>query len=62
MDTAKPEDKTFEELLSELGVQPKPLDPNYDYTPIFWNGMVVGTRQDIIDGNLDPFDRSAWGP
>ena len=56
-----PNDKTIEELIAELELESsKPLDPNYDYTPVFWNGMLVGTKQDIIDGKIDPTDRSAW--
>ena len=33
-----------------------------DTTPIFHKGIYTGTRQDIIDGNLDPTDESAWKP
>jgi len=36
--------------------------PEPDMTPIFWNGMLVGTRQDLIDGKIDPTDRDAWKP
>ena len=40
-------------------------DPNApdapDTTPVFWNGMVVGTRDDLKTGKIDPLDRDAWG-
>jgi len=41
-------------------------DPNApkkpDMTPIFHGGVLIGTRQDIIDGKIDPTDRDAWKP
>ncbi len=33
-----------------------------DLTPVTWNGMIVGTRQDLIEGRIDPTDRDAWKP
>ena len=40
----------------------KPKDPNYDYTPVFHMGQVVGCVQDIKDGKLDPTDNDTWKP
>lgn len=53
----------IENLLKQFEIDiAKPLDPNHDYTPVIWNGQIVGTRQDLIDGKIDPMDISAWGP
>lgn len=37
-----------------------PTEP--DNTPIFHGGAIVGTRQGLIDGKIDPTDQSAWKP
>ena len=37
-----------------------PVEP--DLTPVFWNGMLVGSREDLKDGTIDPMDSSAWKP
>jgi len=33
-----------------------------DLTPIFHGGVLIGSRQDLIDGKIDPTDQSAWKP
>jgi len=33
-----------------------------DNTPIFHGGVCIGSRQDLIDGKIDPTDRDAWKP
>ena len=38
-----------------MGVD-KPVGP--DLTPIFHGGALIGTQQDLIDGKIDPTDRS----
>jgi hypothetical protein len=43
------------------GVPEKSKSKERDNTPIFWGGVVVGTRQDILDGKIDMSDRS-WKP
>ena len=43
-------------------VPEKPKSTKVDNTPVFWCGMVVGTRQDVIDGKIDMSDRDGWKP
>jgi len=31
-----------------------------DLTPIFHNGVLIGSRQEVIDGDLDLLDRDMW--
>ena len=37
-----------------------PREP--DTTPIFHGGVLVGSRQDLASGKIDPTDSSAWKP
>lgn len=61
MDSKDPKTYSIYNIIEEMNKEfSKPLDPNYDYTPIFWGGMYVGTRQDLKDGKIDPTDRNAW--
>jgi len=48
--------ENFDKIMNE------PADPERDNTPIFHGGVLVGCRQDLIDGKLDPMDRDAWKP
>jgi len=47
-------DDLFDEALKEIDSDSSNLEP------IFWNGMIVGTKQDLIDGKIDPLDRDQW--
>lgn len=31
-----------------------------DSSPVFWNGMVVGTTEDLRDGKIDPTNTDKW--
>jgi len=57
-------DKTIDEMIKDFenDTMETKLDPDCDYTPVFWNGMLVGIQQDLIDGKIDPLDRDAWKP
>jgi len=37
-----------------------PVEP--DLTPIFHGGVLIGSRQDLKDGLIDPTDRDKWKP
>ena len=59
------DDTTSQHIVDAFVDQDFYQDPNApeppDMTPVFWNGQVVGTRDDLKTGKIDPLDKDAWG-
>ena len=59
------DDSTPKHILDAFVDQDFYQDPNSpeppDMTPVFWNGVCVGVRDDLKTGKINPLDRDAWG-